>query len=93
MTEKNISEGQRIAPELRRAINEMMGSHSVATIYPWPDMQVGDSVLFQAERGESLRLLRKRVGGSASVYGKTSGKRFTSKLMPKENGFRVWRTQ
>jgi hypothetical protein len=30
--------------------------------------------------------------GAAFVYGKTSGKRVTSKLMPKENGFRVWRT-
>ena len=91
MTE-NKSKRQQIAPELRRAINEMKASHSVATIYPWPEMQVGDSVLFQAEQGESLRLLRMRIAGSASTYGKVSGKKFTSTLMPKENGLRVWRT-
>jgi hypothetical protein len=34
MTENKIYEGQQIAPELRRAINEMRGSHSFATIYP-----------------------------------------------------------
>ena len=92
MKKNNRSEQQYIAPEVRRALEEMKGSTSVATVYPWPEMKVGDSVLFQAEGGESLRMLRRRAGVSASVYGKMSGKKFTSKLMPEENGFRVWRT-
>ena len=77
---------------ITEALIEMRETKSVGTIYPWPDMSVGDSVLFQAEGNESIRVLRRRVGVSVYNYGKVSGKQFTTKLLPDENGFRVWRT-
>ncbi len=80
-------------PELKGAIKQMKETMPVATIYPWPDMEVGDSVLFQADKGESLHVLRRRVGVSAYHYGKVSGKKFASKMLPEENAFRIWRTE
>jgi hypothetical protein len=56
-------------------------------------MDIGDSVLFHADKGESVRVLRRRVGVSAYHYGKVSGKKFATKLLPEENAFRVWRTE
>ncbi len=78
---------------LQEAILELKNTAYTATIYPWPDMQVGDSVLFQADGEESIRVLRRRIGVSVYHYGKTSGKKFITKLQPNEEGFRVWRTE
>ncbi len=92
MKKRRIGESQ-FPQAIDEAIIQMRETQSIGTIYPWPDMNVGDSVLFQAEGHESIRVLRRRVGVSVYNYGKTSGKQFTTKLLPEENGFRVWRTE
>ena len=45
--------------------------------YPWPDMKVGDSVLFQPENGQKLYSIKQTVGPSARYYGEKTGKKFT----------------
>jgi len=92
MKENEINE-LKIPQAIDEAIIQMRETRSVGTTYPWPSMKVGDSVLFQAEGNESIRVLRRRVGVSVYNYGKISGKQFTTKLLPDENGFRVWRTE
>ncbi len=59
--------------------------------YPWPDMKVGDSVLIQAEKGEKLYNLKRKVGPSVRYYGDKTGKKFKTLLEHNENGVRVWR--
>jgi hypothetical protein len=93
MENKNILDKTILSTELKGAIKQMKETMPVATIYPWPDMEVGDSVLFEADKGESLQVLRRRVGVSAYHYGKVSGKKFASKMLPEENAFRIWRTE
>ncbi|MBW1851396.1 MAG: hypothetical protein JRJ15_08190 [Deltaproteobacteria bacterium] len=93
MKNNSTSDEMIFPPELESALKQMKDFTPTATIYPWTGMHVGDSVLFQADKGESINVLRRRVGVSAYHYGKVSGKRFTTKLLPKENGFRVWRTK
>ena len=44
--------------------------------YPWPDMDVGDSVLVLADKGEKLYNLKRKVGPSARYYGEKTGKKF-----------------
>jgi len=59
----------------------------------WSDMEVGDSVLIQAEKSESLHKLKRKVWSASSYYGKMVGKKFTIMLMREENGVRVWRME
>lgn len=54
------------------------------TTYPWPQMEVGDSIHF-AEDTYKLATVRQ----SAYKYGKAAGKRFAAQRV--EGGFRVWR--
>ena len=61
--------------------------------YLWLDMEVGDSVLIQVEKGESLHKLKRKVWSAASYYGKKTGKKFKTMLMHEENGVRVWRLE
>ena len=61
--------------------------------YPWPEMEVGDSVLIQAEDGQTLFSLKRKVGPSARYYGEKTGKNFKTMLMREENGIRVWRVE
>ncbi len=61
--------------------------------YPWPDMKVGESVLIQAEKGEKLYALKRKVGPSARYYGEKSGKQFKTLLEHGNNGVRVWRLE
>ncbi len=92
MHSNDESKELQLPPELEKAVKQMRDAKPVVTLYPWPDMDVGDSVLFHADKGESVRVLRRRVGVSAYHYGKVSGKKFATKLLPEENAFRVWRT-
>ena len=92
MEENSLFDEMTLSPELKRAIRQMKETAPVTTTYPWPDMELGDSVLFQVDKGESIQMLRRRVGVSAYHYGKISGKKFATKLIPEENAFRVWRT-
>lgn len=79
-------------PEIKVAMDKMKEAGPVEALYPWPDMEVGDSVLFQADKGESIRVLKNRIGDNACHYGKMSGKKFEARLVPGKNAFRVWRT-
>jgi len=59
--------------------------------YPWDQMEINDSVLITAEKGEPLNKLKRKVGPAARYYGDVSGKKFKTLLMREENGVRVWR--
>ncbi len=61
--------------------------------YPWPDMKVGDSVLIQAEKGEKLYNLKRKVNPSARYYGEKTGKKFKALIDYDGNGIRVWRVE
>ncbi len=61
--------------------------------YPWPDMKVGDSVLIQADEGESLYNLKRKVGPSARYYGEKTDKQFKTLIDHETNGVRVWRVK
>ena len=61
--------------------------------YPWDDMKVGESVLIEADEGETLFNLKRKVGPAARYYGEKTGRAFKTLLMREENGVRVWRTK
>jgi hypothetical protein len=61
--------------------------------YPWPGMQVGDSVLIQADEGKTLYNLKRKVGPSARYYGEKTGKHFKTLIDHDMNGVRVWRVK
>jgi hypothetical protein len=61
--------------------------------YPWHDMKVGESVLIEAEEGDSLFNLKRKVGPAARYFGEKTGRAFKTLLMREENGVRVWRTK
>ncbi len=61
--------------------------------YPWPDMKVGDSVLINAEEGEMLYKLKRKIGLSARYYGEKTGKKFKAMIDYDGNGIRVWRIE
>ncbi len=61
--------------------------------YPWPNMEVGESVSIQAEDGEKLYNLKRKVGPAARYYGEKTGKQFKTLLDHDGNGVRVWRIE
>jgi hypothetical protein len=61
--------------------------------YPWPEMEVDDSVLIKAGEGQSLFDLKRKVGPSARYYGEKTGKKFKTLMMREEGGVRVWRLE
>lgn len=61
--------------------------------YPWPEMEVGESVLIQPDDGEKLYSLKRKVGPSARYYGERTGKRFKTIIEHESNGLRVWRME
>ena len=56
-------------------------------------MQVGDSVLIQADYGETLYNLKRRVGPDARYYGDKTAKQFKTLIDHETSGVRVWRTK
>ncbi len=56
-------------------------------------MEVGDSVLINAEKGERLYNLKRKVGPAARYYGEKTGKQFKTLLDHDGNGVRVWRIE
>jgi hypothetical protein len=58
------------------------GARSQNTIWPFRQMEVGDSVLVPEERADNARVIASRVK-------KTDGFRFTSRKV--EGGTRIWR--
>jgi len=61
--------------------------------YPWDQMEVNDSVFIQADKGESLYKLKRKIGPAARYYGDVTGKKFKTLLMREGNGVRVWRVE
>lgn len=63
--------------------------------YPWPDMEIGDSVLMPCTRQEKEEV-RFRVVANAHNYGKLKEKKFKVRFYDcdhttQKSGFRVWR--
>jgi hypothetical protein len=61
--------------------------------YPWPEMNVGDSVLIEADKGETLYNLKRKAGMAARYYGVKTGKGFRTLIDHESNGVRVWRVK
>ena len=61
--------------------------------YPWPELKVGDSVLIEAEKGDRLYNLKRKVGPSARYYGEKTEKKFKTLIDHDVNGVRVWRIE
>ncbi len=59
--------------------------------FPWPEMEVGDSVLVRVGKGEPIDELKRKVKGSSRYYGIRTGKKFRSLINREEHGIRVWR--
>jgi hypothetical protein len=68
---------------------EVLSKHN----YPWPGMEVGDSVLIQTEDGEPLFKLKRRVWSASNYYGIKTNKKFKTMLIHEKNGVRVWRVE
>ena len=66
--------------------------HSISK-YPWPEMEVGDSVFIEAEEGETPTRLNGIVSSSVRYYGRKTGKKFKTSILRNENGLRVWRVE
>ena len=64
-----------------------------APIWPWPILEVGESVFVPAKRGETGTTIRKRV--NPYPYAQRAGKKFALRSMKHEGSFgvRVWRTE
>lgn len=55
--------------------------------YPWPDMEVGDSVFFDGEpKGADAK-----QGTAARLWGNNHGRKFAARK--EGNGVRVWRIE
>lgn len=50
--------------------------------YPFPDMEIGDSICIPHEKGEGART-------AAANWGKYNGRKFSSRTTPE--GLRIWR--
>ncbi|SPD71833.1 hypothetical protein PITCH_A1070007 [uncultured Desulfobacterium sp.] len=62
--------------------------------YPWSNMDVGDSVFFRVEKGESIQQLKRKVVPSSRYYGEKTNKEFkTMTERDPEEGIRVWRVR
>ena len=61
--------------------------------FPWKEMEVGDSVFVEVEKGQSLFNLKRKVGPSARYYGVVTGKKFKTLMISEDNGVRVWRVE
>ncbi len=66
--------------------------HSKFT-FPWPEMEVGDSVLIKTGKAENVDILKRKVKGSARYYAVKTGKKFRSLINRDEDGVRVWRVE
>ena len=61
--------------------------------FPWPEMEVGDSLLVKAGKLETVDTLKGKIKGSARYYGEKTGRKFRSLIDREEKGVRVWRTE
>ena len=61
--------------------------------FPWPEMEVGDSVFIKTGKTETVDILKRKVKGSARYYGVKSDKKFSSLVNREKDGVRVWRVE
>lgn len=59
--------------------------------FPWAEMEVGDSILIEAGKSETVDALKGRIKGSARYFGEKTGRKFRSLIDREEKGVRVWR--
>ena len=59
--------------------------------FPWPEMEVGDSILVKAGNSESVDKLKGKIKGSARYFGEKTGRKFRSLIDREEKGVRDWR--
>ena len=59
--------------------------------YPFRDLEVGDSFLVGVPEGKTPRAVQTAVAASWHRYSKTSGRKFSSRVM--KEGVRCWRTK
>ena len=57
--------------------------------FPWPEMEVGDSVFIKAGKTETVDTLKRKVKGSARYYGVKSDKKFSALIDREKDGVRV----
>ena len=87
MSEFKIEKGIPIPPKAQRGGN----SAGRLGIYPWKEMEVGDSFFIPAgSRGEA-RVIQLRVGSAAKNQWTNHGRVITTRTM--EGGVRVWRVE
>ena len=58
-------------------------------IYPFREMEIGDSFLVPVDGDKKLQ--QARIGSAASYYGKRNNKRFVTRTV--DGGARVWRVE
>jgi len=61
--------------------------------YPWPDMEVDDSVFIKTDSSKILTDLQNNINSATYYYSKKTGKKFKSMMVRKDNGVRVWRLE
>ena len=61
--------------------------------FPWPEMEVGDSVFVKSGKTETIDMLKRKVKGSARYYGVKSDKKFRALIDREKDGVRVWRVE
>ena len=61
--------------------------------WPWPEMEVNDSVFFPARKGEDANTIRWRI--KTFAYAARTNKKFATRWTKHEGklGLRVWRTK
>lgn len=59
--------------------------------YPWKTMEVGDSFFVEANAGEKLRKLQKRITASCTWQRRRYGRRHTIRQV--DGGCRAWRIE
>ena len=77
--------------EIEKGIEVPFGNRR--TVYPFKEMEVGDSFLVTPADYEELRTVARRIPPSANRFGKNHNMKFSIRLMKKENGIRVWRVK
>jgi hypothetical protein len=76
-----IETGIPIPPSRQRCKNQ--------DLYPYADLEIGQSFFAAPRPGKSIRQTAMYLGGMSAYYAKKTGRRFTLRVV--EGGVRVWR--
>ena len=61
--------------------------------YPIGEMEIGDSFFVEAENGETIRDVQKRIVPTILKHAQRLGIKTTIRTMKDQNGLRVWRVE